>query len=95
MRCFVDNASEISHRIPSLQSMSLREVTVIPYIGPEIVEALRARQSFPELALPVLPKRSAARQNTSEPTPFPHMLSSLRHSNALVAVMGLVTRWLL
>jgi hypothetical protein len=68
---------------------------VIPYIGPEIVEALTAKQSFLELAPPVLPKRSAARQNTSEPIPFPHTLSSLRHSNVLVAVMGLLTRWLL
>jgi hypothetical protein len=75
--------------------LSSREVTVIPYIGPEIIEALRAKQSFPELAPSVLPKHSAARQNTSEPIPFPDMLSSLRHSNALVAVMGLVTRWLL
>jgi hypothetical protein len=68
---------------------------VIPYIGPEIVEALRASHSLPDLALPVLPKRSAARQNTNELIPFPHLLSDLRHSNALVAVMGLVTRWLL
>jgi hypothetical protein len=93
---FVDKASENLPPDPSLQNpLSSREVTVIPYIGPEIVEALRARQSFSELARPVLPKRSAARQNTSEPIPFPHMLSSLCHSNALVAVMGLVTRWLL
>ncbi|MDT7810234.1 MAG: hypothetical protein QOJ42_150 [Acidobacteriaceae bacterium] len=68
---------------------------MIPYIGPEIVEALRARQSSAELAPPVLPNRSAALQNTSEPIPFPHTLSTLRHSNALVAVMGLLTRWLL
>ena len=68
---------------------------MIPYIGQEIVEALRARSSLPDLALPVLPKRSAARQNTNEPISFPHVLSNLRHSNALVAVMGLVTRWLL
>jgi hypothetical protein len=68
---------------------------VIPYIGPEIVEALRAKQSFRELAPPVLPKRPAARQNTIQPIPFPHTLSSPRHSNALVAVMGQLTRWLL
>ncbi|MCU1252829.1 MAG: hypothetical protein JWQ49_5858 [Edaphobacter sp.] len=95
-RCFVDEASENLPPHHSLHNpLSSREVTVIPYIGPEIVEALRAKQSLPELAPPVLPKRSAAGQNTSEPIAFPHTLSSLHHSNALVAVMGLLTRWLL
>jgi hypothetical protein len=68
---------------------------MIPYIGPERAEALRSRQRTPELAPLVLSKYSGACQNTSEPISFPHMLSSLRHSNALVAIMELVTRWLL
>jgi hypothetical protein len=68
---------------------------MIPYIGPEIAEALRSRQRSPELAPLVLSKYSGACQNTSEPISFPHMLSSLCHSNALVAIMELVTRWLL
>jgi hypothetical protein len=68
---------------------------VIPYIGPEIAEAMKSRQSSPELAPPVLSKYSGACQNTSKPISFPHMLSSLRHSKALVAIMELVTRWLL
>jgi hypothetical protein len=68
---------------------------MIPCIGPEIDEALRSRPRSPELAPLVLSKSSGACQNTSEPISFPHMLSSLRHSNALVAIMELVTRWLL
>ena len=68
---------------------------MIPYIGPEIAEALSSRQSSPEPAPPVLSEYSGACQNTSEPISFPHVLSSLRHSNALVAIMELVTRWLL
>jgi hypothetical protein len=69
--------------------------TVIPFIGPEIVEVLIARQSSSEPASPVLPKCSAALQDTSEPISFPHMLASLRHSNVLVAIMTLFTRGLL
>jgi hypothetical protein len=68
---------------------------MIPYIGPEIAEALRSRQRSPELTPLVLSKYSGACQNTSKPISFPHMLSSLRHSHALVAIMELVTRWLL
>ncbi len=68
---------------------------MIPYIGPEIAEALKSRQSSSELAPPVLSKYSGACQNTSGPISFPHTLSSLRHSNALVAIVELVTRWLL
>jgi hypothetical protein len=49
---------------------------VIPFIGPEMVEALRAKQNFIDLPPPVLPKRSAARQKTSEPIPSPHTLSA-------------------
>jgi hypothetical protein len=93
--CSVDNKRDLPPHFSLQNPLSSREVTVIPYIGPEIVEALRAKPSFPELAPPVLPKTSAARQNSSEPIPFPHTLTSLRHSNALVAIMGLLTRWLL
>lgn len=67
---------------------------MIPYIGPEIVEVLRAKQTSRELAPPVLPKRSLARQNASKPISFPHMIFSLKHSDALMAIAGLVTRWL-
>jgi hypothetical protein len=68
---------------------------MIPYIGPEMAEALRSRQRSPELAPLALSKYSGARQNTNEPISFPHMLPSLRHSNALVAIMELVARLLL
>jgi hypothetical protein len=66
---------------------------MIPYVGSEIVEVLIARQSFSKPASPALPKRWATDQR-SEPVPFPHILSNLRHSNALVAIIGLITRCL-
>ncbi len=68
---------------------------MMPYIGPEIVEVLRARQTSPELAPPVFPKRSPARQNTSKPISFLHMPCRANHSNALVVIVEMVTRWLL
>jgi len=64
---------------------------MIPYIGPEIVEVLRAS---PDLASPALPQVSAAYRKNSEPIPSTHILSNLRHSNTLVTIIGLVTRWL-
>jgi hypothetical protein len=64
---------------------------MIPYIGPEIVEVLRAS---PNLASQALPKVSAARRKSSEPIPSTHILSNLLHSNTLVAIIGLVARWL-
>jgi hypothetical protein len=66
---------------------------VIPYIVPEMVEALKPRQSAPEPVPPILPKRSAARQNASKPISFPHVLAILRHSDALVAVMRQFILW--
>jgi hypothetical protein len=74
---------------------------VIPYIGPEVVAVLKAGLSSREPASPALANRLDDRQNRKEPIPFrrldyfPHMLSSQRHSNAWVAMIGLVTRWLL
>jgi hypothetical protein len=78
---------------------------VIPYIGPEVVAVLKAGLSSPEPVSPALAKRSDAHPNRKEPIPFrpmvsslghfPHMLSGQRHSNAWVAMIGLVTRWLL
>jgi hypothetical protein len=78
---------------------------VIPYIGPEVVAVLKAGLSSAEPVSPALAKRLDDRQNRKEPTPFRRMLSSLahflhmlsgqRHSNAWVAIIGLVTRWLL
>lgn len=81
-----------SRRMLHFKSIAHVRFTVIPYIGPEIAQALRSRQSSPELAPPVLSKYSGACQNTSEPISFPHMLASVRHSNALVAIMELVRR---
>jgi hypothetical protein len=64
---------------------------VIPYIGPEIVEVLRASS---EHTSPAFPKSSVVHQKRGDPIPSTHILSNLRHSNTLVAIIGLITRWL-
>jgi hypothetical protein len=56
---------------------------MIPYIGPEIAEALKSRQRSPELAPLVLSKYSGACQNTSEPISFPLVLHRIDHPKCL------------
>jgi hypothetical protein len=68
---------------------------MIPHIGSEMVEVLRARQISPEPAFPVLPTGLAGHHTEARPSSLPHMISSLRHSNALAAIIRIVILWLL
>ena len=69
--------------------MSSREVYNDSLHPPGNSRSLEIKTEISRTALLVLSKYSGACQNTSEPISFPHMLSSLRHSNALVAINGL------